>query len=76
MDLDSANGTVVDGVKLEPFVAMPIGNQSRINFGASKRDYLVDVDTEADKRRAEELYTKIARVDPAADHSDTTVFVA
>lgn len=76
MDLAAANGTIMDGEQLLPFVAAPVKSSSKIKFGASKKEYSISVDVRNDERRKEELYAKVVREDSGADRSDTTVFVA
>jgi hypothetical protein len=69
MDLNSRNGTFVEGVKLAPEVPTPLPRDTSVAFGAMKMTFQIEEDVDADQARAE--YTPPPPKARIADRSGT-----
>lgn len=66
-DLESKNGTTVDGVKLAPGVPTPLPKNAEVTFGAHRLIFLPDPGVDADAAAA--TYTPAAARTPLAERS-------
>jgi hypothetical protein len=69
MDLNSRNGTFVEGVKLAPEVPTPLPREAAVAFGGMKMTFHIEEDVDADQARAE--YTPPPPKARIADRSGT-----
>jgi predicted NAD-dependent protein-ADP-ribosyltransferase YbiA (DUF1768 family) len=80
IDLNSANGTYINSSieKIPPMTPLALqSGVTEIQFGVSKRRYVVELDLDAESRRREQLYSRLG--DPSEGSKDseaeTTAFV-
>lgn len=66
-DLESKNGTSVDGVRLAPGIPTPLPGNAEVTFGAHRLIFLPDPEAEPDKAAA--AYTLDADRRPLADRT-------
>jgi len=80
IDLNSANGTTIDGNSLPPFVPTPINSSQTIRLGASLRLYKFNVDMNFHLKKREDLYIKMLDPDllksKETDKKELTAFVS
>jgi ribA/ribD-fused uncharacterized protein len=84
VDLDSANGTCLAGVKLVPFKFTPLPQQDdmveprgadRVTFGGSHREYIFIIRAHASQLRQQELLDRVHSASNEEASSRNTIFI-
>ena len=81
LDLVTSNGTKLvcsgdrdDGIKIGSYIPYVLNDNTFVTLGASSRQYHFSLDLEAQQRRREALYSRVANFSSEGE-DDTTVFV-
>lgn len=64
IDLNTSNGTIVGGTKIEGFQPVALTSETLVRLGTSSKLLQFTLDTSVAERRSQQLYAKLANADP------------